>query len=422
MNTDVGMDMDRPSASRQVSRRQLLYGLGATLTGAIALAACQSPAPPAAPTVGAAPTAAPAPTAAKPTAAGPAAAPTLAAPAAGSTAAPSPAPATAAAAVKRGGTLIWAETADPISFDPHARNNASASILQRQVYESFTRMNPRTMATEPALATSWAYTSPSELVFTLRQGVTFHNGQAFTADDAKWNVDRMVDPATANPFVSWYQAISKSEVVDKFTIKLTLSKPDPVLPEKFSAMRVSGFAPASSDPKALASKPIGTGPFKLVEWLQNDRVTLQRNGEYWDKNVPYLDTLQVKFLPQEDTRIAALRSGAADWAPVSADGARRLAGTPNLKTVQGSQAVFTVLKFNQRFAPFADVRVRQALDMAIDRKGVIDKALGGPVRSRDPSRTAGRITGFRLSNCRTSWTSRKRRACWPRRASRTGSR
>ena len=79
--------------------------------------------------------------------------------------APAAAPTTAAAVVKRGGTLTWAEIADPISFDPHTRNNASASNLQRLVYETFTRMDPRTMNTQPALATTWQYTSPTELVF-----------------------------------------------------------------------------------------------------------------------------------------------------------------------------------------------------------------------------------------------------------------
>jgi peptide/nickel transport system substrate-binding protein len=193
----------------------------------------------------------------------------------------------------------------------------------------------------------------------------------------------MIDPATGNPFASWYAAIASTSVVDKNTIKLTLKSPDPVLPEKFSAMRVSGFAPAGSDPAALASRPIGTGPFKLAEWTQNDQAVLQRNGSYWDSNFPYLDSLVVKVVPQEDTRVAGLRAGQLDWGLVSADGAKRLQGAQNLKFISGPQAVFTVLKYNQRFKPFADTRVRQALDMAIDRKLVIDNALGG----------AGALTG-----------------------------
>jgi peptide/nickel transport system substrate-binding protein len=213
--------------------------------------------------------------------------------------------------------------------------------------------------------------------------VTFHNGQPFSADAAKWNVDRMIDPATANPFASWYAAIDTSSVVDKSTIKLTLKTPDPVLPEKFSAMRVSGFAPAGSDPTTLASQPVGTGPFKLSEWTQNDQAVLQRNGSYWDSSFPYLDTLVVKVVAQEDTRIAGLRAGQLDWGLVSADGAKRLQTADSLKFISGPQAVFTVLKYNQRFKPFADARVRQALDMAIDRKLVIDNALGG----------AGALTG-----------------------------
>jgi peptide/nickel transport system substrate-binding protein len=366
-----------------LNRRSFLHMLGAGVTGLVALAACQSPAP-------AAPTAAPPPPAAKPTTA-PAAtsAPAAAAAATGAPVVPKPtvasiaptsaaaAPTTAAAAIKRGGSLTWAEIADPISFDPHTRSNASASNLQRLVYESFTRMDPHTMNTQPALATTWQYTSPTELVFNLRPNVMFHNGQPFSAEDAKWNVDRMIDPATASPFASWYAAIASTSVVDKNTIKLTLKSPDPVLPEKFSAMRVSGFAPAGSDPKSLASQPIGTGPYKLAEWTPDDHATLQRNGSYWDSGLPYLDTLLVKVVAQEDTRIAGLRAGQLDWGLVSADGAKRLQGTQNLNIILGPQAVFTVLKYNQRFKPFAEPRVRQALDMAIDRKLVINNALGG---------------------------------------------
>ena len=176
------------------------------------------------------------------------------------------------------------------------------------VYESFTRHNPRTLAVEPALATKWEYTKPTEIVWTLRENVTFHDGKPFGAEDAKWNVDRMIDPATANPFGIWYEAIDKNEVINKNTLRTTLKKPDPVLPGKFAATVVSGFAPGGSDPASLASQPIGTGPYKLAEYIQNDRVTLQRNGGYWDKDVPYIDTFNVKFLPLSGAGITTVSS------------------------------------------------------------------------------------------------------------------
>lgn len=324
-----------------------------------------------------------------PQAAAPTTAPAAKAPAAAPTTAPAAAPTTAAAVkapavtIKRGGTFNWAEVDDPISFDPHNRNNASATVLQRMVYQCFTRHNPRTMATEPSLATKWEFPKPTELVFTLREDVVFHNGQPFTAEDAKWNVDRALDPKTANPFASWYEAVEKTEVVSKYVVKLTLKKPDPLLPGKFGAMRVLGFAPANSDPTKLASNPIGTGPYKLTEWVQKDHCTFVRHDKYWEKDIPYMDTLNVKFIPQEDTRIAGLRAGQIDFSILSADGAKRLANTANLKFVNGVHGVFTVIKLHQRFAPFKDVRVRKAMSMAIDRKEIIEKALGG----------AGTITG-----------------------------
>ena len=336
-----------------ISRRDLLKGMG-TLGLITAAAACS------------------------PTALAPSTAPAGAAAGTGAPpAAPAAAPGAAAATIKRGGTLNLGEVADPVSFDPHNRTNASATVLQRMVYQSFTRQNPRTLSVEPALATKWEYTKPTEIMWTLREGVVFHNGQAFTADDAKWNVDRALDPKTANPFGSWYDAIEKTEVVSKYVVRMTLKRPDPLLPGKFAAMRVLGFAPAGSDPTALASKPIGTGPYKLTEWVQNDHVTLLRNADYWEKGLPYIDTLNVKFAPQEDTRIAALRAGQLDFSILSVDGAKRLAGAPNLKFIKGVQGVFTVIKMHQRFKPFTDVRVRRAMDLVIDKKEIIEKALGG---------------------------------------------
>ena len=296
---------------------------------------------------------------------------------AGASAGASPAAGSAAAAIKRGGAFILGEVADPISFDPHNRSNASATVLQRMVYECFTRQNARTLSVEPALATKWEFTTPTEIMWTLREGVVFHNGQPFTADDAKWNVDRAIDPKTANPFGSWYDAIAKNEVVSKYVLKMTLKRPDPLLPGKFAAMRVLGFAPAGSDPVALASKPIGTGPYKMTEWVQNDHATFVRNTDYWLKGVPYLDTLSVKFAPTEDTRIAALRAGQMDFSIVTADGAKRLAGAQNLKLIKGPHGVFTVLKMHQRFKPFTDVRVRRAMDLVVDKQEIIDKALAG---------------------------------------------
>jgi peptide/nickel transport system substrate-binding protein len=333
-----------------ISRRTLLKGMGAAglMMLAAACGATATPAPPAATT----------------------------APAGAVTTAPAAAT-SAPATIKKGGTFNWGEPADPLSFDPHNRNNASGTVLKRMVYQSFTRHNPLTLAVEPALATKWEYTSPTELVFTLRDGVVFHNGQAFTADDAKWNVERLIDPKTASPFANWYAAIAKVEAPTKTTIKLTLKQPDPVLPGKFAAMVVSGFAPGGSDPAALATKPIGTGPYKLTEYIQNDHVTLARNGDYWDKGIPYIDTMLVKFVPQEDTRIAALRAGQMDFSILSADSAKRLAGTPNLKFIKGVHGVFTVIKFNQRFKAFTDPRVRKAMDLATNKQEIINNALGG---------------------------------------------
>src|SRR5437773_91836 len=107
---------------------------------------------------------------------------------------------------------------------PAAPPAAAPTAAGRAIHESFPRHNPRTLAVEPALATKWEYTKPTEIVWTLRDNVTFHDGKPFGAEDAKWNIDRMIDPATANPFAIWYEAIEKNEVVNKNTLRTTLKR------------------------------------------------------------------------------------------------------------------------------------------------------------------------------------------------------
>lgn len=348
--------------NHHMTRRELLKRMG-TLS-LMGLAAACAPATPAATTV-------------------PAAAGTAVAPAPAATRAAEPA-ATAVPTIKRGGTLNWGSDSDPISFDPHNRNNTSSTILRRHIYQSFTRHNPRTLAVEPALATKWEYTKPTEIMWTLREGVVFHNGQPFTADDAKWNVERLIDPKTASPFANWYAAIEKVEATGKYTLKMTLKNADPVLPGKFAAMVVSGFAPASVDPATLATKPIGTGPYKLTEYVANDHTTLARNGDYWEKGIPNIDTLAVKIVPQEDTRIAALRTGQMDFTNLSLDGVQRLANATNLNILKGTIGAFTVIKMHQRFKPFTDIRVRRALELALNKKDIIERARGGAATLTGP--------------------------------------
>ena len=151
-----------------------------------------------------------------------------------------------------------------------------------------------------------------------------------TADDVKYSIDRVLDPKTASPWISWLKAIKEIKVVDPLTVQMNLDAPYPLL-GSFAGIRASGIIPKGlAEQENLKIKGIGTGPFKLVEYVPQDRIVYARNPDYWDKSLPYLDGMVFKVLTEENARIAALRAGQIQYAFLSGQGAAQLEGAPGI--------------------------------------------------------------------------------------------
>ena len=210
---------------------------------------------------------------------------------------------------KSGGTLVAAAEIDPISLDPHTNSNFSSVQAYDHLYESLTMYDERTNIV-PCLAHSWEITNGGKTyTFKLRPNVKFHNGQPMTAEDVKYSIDRVLDPRTASPWRSWLDSIKEIKVVDPVTVQMELGAPYPLL-GSFAGMRAAGIIPKGlAEKENLKIRAIGTGPFKLVEYVPQDHVTYARNPDYWDKPLPYLDGMVFKVLTEENARIAALRAG-----------------------------------------------------------------------------------------------------------------
>ena len=368
----------------RLTRRQFLRGVTSLAVGASAaglLAAC-APQAPAAPSgqqqapaavstavvpkdISGAATAAPAAPAA-------AAGPTSAAPAA---AAPTVAP--TAAPTARGGMLSAAQEVDPVQLDPNTSSNFSALQAYEHVYESLTGYDEKTNII-PALAEKWETPNDTTYVFSLRKSVKFHNGQDLTAADVAYSIERGLDEKTASPWRSLLTPIKSIEVKDPLTVQFNLSAPYPGLLGAFAVLRNSGIFPKdwdkSNDPKLQA---VGTGPFKLTEFVPTDHLTFQKNADYWDKGRPKLDGVTFKIMLDQNARIAALRSSQIQYAVVDAQGAEQLKGQQGIQVLQSPSAWLAVHPFNVSRKPFDDKRVRQALRMAVDTKEVIQKAVFG---------------------------------------------
>ena len=356
---------------QMLTRRQWLARAG-LLAGASLLAAC-APATPAAPTAAPAPTTAPT-AAVKPTAASAAAA--APAPAAKPTTAPQTAPASGG---QRGGSVVWALNSDPVNLIPYGAVPTQNMWGKEFMYDSLLAWD-RNLAVQPSLATEWSSPDDHTYVFKLRQGVKFHDGSEVTADDVKWGIETQANPPPPGIKVQYPAKITSVDAVDKYTVRINMSGPDPSIVGYFAWQRYSPVTPKNIYDKVNAiTQGIGTGPYKLVEFVPNDRVVYTRNPDFWNKDLPYINDLTLKVIPDDQSAVAALRSGAIDGATLPPDIAKSLANDPNLVVLKGLYAAHKEIQFTIKGdpKPWHDVRVRQAINHAINRQDIIDKVFDG---------------------------------------------
>jgi peptide/nickel transport system substrate-binding protein len=276
-----------------------------------------------------------------------------------------------------GGSTVWAQELDPVSLDPHKTSNFSTVQGIEHTYESLT-MYDEELNVIPCLAESWENPDDVTYIMKLRAGVKWHDGSDFTADDVKYSLERLLAPETAGPYATWFNAITSIDVVDPLTVQLNLDAPYAPLIANFAAMRGSSMIQKDADSmRNLQIEAVGTGPFKMAEYVPESHYRLTRNEDYWDEGLPYFDDVTFKILVEEDARVAALRSDQTQYAFLTAEGAERLADEEAI-TVMRSPKAWLVAHFMNTFRePYTDVRVRQAISMAVNRQEVIDKAIGG---------------------------------------------
>jgi peptide/nickel transport system substrate-binding protein len=341
------------------------------------LAACGPATTPAAPTTAPAPTSAPA---AKPTAAPAAAAqPTVAAPTAAPAAKPTTAPAAAAGQPKRGGILKVGLQADPTSLDPQKTSLTALFHVTEHIYSQLVRLKPD-LTVDPDLAEKWDISADGKTyTFTLRKGVKFHSGKALTSADVKYTFDRLADKATASPNASLLAPVESIATPDEGSVVITLKKADAsFLTNLTSPASVIINKDAVEKNGDLTKTADGTGPFKFKEYVPNTRVVLERNPDYWDSGKPYVDGVEMTIASDDTSRSAAVRTGTVDFIEYAP-----LKDIPTLKSdtslvMAGDQN--TNIRFvglNVTRKPFSDLKVRQALALAVDREAVLGPAVFG---------------------------------------------
>jgi peptide/nickel transport system substrate-binding protein len=234
------------------------------------------------------------------------------------------------------------------------------------IYETLVRLGPDYQVV-PVLATSWDFVAPNTWRFTLRQGVTFHDGQKFTAQAVKATMDRIAKAGGGTPGIG----PDSVKIVDDYTVEITPSRPNLRLVQQITHPNYSIIAPGS-DP---ATKPVGTGPFTFVEYAKGDHITVARNPNYWGDKAK-LDKITFRFMPDDNSRVLALKAGDVQ---AIYDVPREVAGevgkTAGLKVVTSPVGAYEALYVSAHGqAPYdlgSDPAIRQALSLAINKASIV---------------------------------------------------
>lgn len=274
-----------------------------------------------------------------------------------------------------GGELHIALHRDPARLEPHISQGATSTSVQGNIYDTLIQYD-ETGAIVPALATSW--TIEDELIYTfhLREGVSFHNGQSFTAADVIASFDRIANPETGATSLTTVTSMASYEAVDPYTVRIVLHTPNAVFLHELASS--TSYILSEDDIASgfdFTNQANGTGPFTLESWEPNGRYVLARNPNYWIEGLPYLDRVVMNPIIDDRARVAALQSGEvhlAEYVPWQY--------TPMLEsefTVLRYSDAFNLLRLHHSEGPTANKLVRQALNYIVDRDEALLLAFGG---------------------------------------------
>ena len=282
-----------------------------------------------------------------------------------------------ASAQKQGGSITVGLELDILGFDPLKVGvfDTSANIAAALLFDTLTYLDDNGKA-QGKLAESWTSSEDFRTwTFKLRGGVKFHDGTAFNAQAVAWNYARQKDPKNNCRCAFYITNIIRVEAKDDLTAVFHLKDPSVNFPALIAAPTSNNVV---QSPAAIQARgddynrnPVGSGPYVLKSWTAGDRLVLERNPNYWRKGWPRLDRIVLRPLPDAQSRFASLLSGESDvvWAdPFEADNILKAKKDKAFTVHQYVGSGAQVYAFNTKVAPFDDVRVRQALVMAIDRK------------------------------------------------------
>lgn len=259
---------------------------------------------------------------------------------------------------------------DPTTLDPQSADDGGERAVNDNIYETLMQKNADGDL-EPLLAASDPENvEPNRWRFKLRDGVEFTNGEKFNADAVVASVARVLDPELNSEQVSFFSTIDKAEKVDDLTVDILTKGPDPVLPNRMYWMKM--VPPEYSKDSKFPNAPVGTGPYKFVKWDKGQQIVLERNENYWGDKPP-IKHVTIKPIEEPGTRVSSLQAGELDL--ITNLPPEQVKEVPAYKDVSGIE--FPIVKLNSRDGITKNVKVRQALNYAVDKEALAKDLLGG---------------------------------------------
>lgn len=278
-------------------------------------------------------------------------------------------------------TLTFIQGSDVAVLDPAKSQSTTSQVVFRHIFNNLVKWSDNKMSEIVGdLATDWEVSEDGlKWTFNLRDGVTFHDGEAFNAEAVKFNIERLAAEATGSPVRTQFALIKAVTVVDENTVTFDLDAPMPTMLE----LLVDEYGGMNS-PKAVTEKgedyavsPVGTGPYKFTEWLPNEQTRIDRNPDYY--GTPGVsETILFRPVPESGARVIEIESGNAQIAgniPPEAAGQLEQRDDTRLLVMPSSFQIF--FELNTTAAPFDNIKMRKAASLAIDRKAIVDQILGG---------------------------------------------
>ena len=282
-----------------------------------------------------------------------------------------------------GGTLVAAWAQDPVGLDPHITSAYSSFQILENVLDTLVTLDAE-QNLQASLAESWDVSEDGlSVTFKLREGVKFSNGRDLTADDVVYTFNRVLDPETASGSSWKLGGVSDISAPDANTVVFTLEAPNPGLITKLAVDKTMGIiAKENVEDGSINTQPMGTGPFMITDFQPGVKVMLERNPNYWQEGLPYLDAVEVRILSDESVRRTALVTGDVDWAiSVPAQSVEELQSRDDVVVDSTAAGSYWYIGVNLGRDPFSDGKVRQAISYAINRDQIAEAATFGQAQA-----------------------------------------